>query len=246
MKKFLIFIFVFNELINSVNAQGIHIEFQSGFATFDMSALKKINNSLVKYIPLETRIVSSFPPYWYFQPSVILKSDKIGMGIFYNFQSTGSRISSADYSGEYRLDMKIHAHSPGIYVDCYLIPVYKFKLLAYSQIGFLYSNLRIDESIIIKDTTLMNYSYQFDCTNYLFEPGVKFDYKANSLGCEINFGYLFQFGDESFTTNTEESENPNVTLDRSIKPDWSGFRLGVSVYYFFKTKPKDDNSSHTK
>jgi len=34
-------------------------------------------------------------------------------GFVYTFQTTGSRVSSVDYSGEYRFDTKINCNSPG-------------------------------------------------------------------------------------------------------------------------------------
>jgi hypothetical protein len=203
-------------------SQAIKIGFQSGLGTYNMKDLQNFNKSLLRNLPFDTRIVAEFPSYWYYQPSIAVELNNLSIGILCFYNSTGSRISGKDYSGEYYLDMKIHTNSPGIFIETDLASVSRLKFSFTSGIGFLFSRLNINEHLKVGDNILTNDDYNFKSRNYYFQPGCKASYSWKSISFEINNGYLIQFGDRVFFGK--------------VKPNWDGFRIGISVLYYFKKR----------
>ena len=79
---------------------------------------------------------------------------------------------------------------------------------------------------------LTNTNYKFKALNYYIEPGINFLFTLKSFSFGLNLGYLIQFGDQAFYTGNYKK---NILFDTknqlSVKPDWTGIRVGVSVFY---------------
>lgn len=207
-------------IVKSCFAQGIEFGLGSGIGSYTMTDLKNINNKIVPTIPFEAKIVSNFPPYYYYLPYIVIRGNNFGFGICFNFESTGSRISSQDYSGEYRFDMTIHASSPCFYAE-YDIPTYNnIRVGIYSIIGLMFSNLKMNEYLHVSDTTITNNTYKFNVQNNLFEPGIEINYKIHFIGIKFNAGYLFQSGSDNLSV-IDPTNNANISLG-SVKPNWNG------------------------
>jgi hypothetical protein len=214
------------------NSQEFNFGFQTGIGTYSMKGLKNINKTVPQGLPFDTKLVSDFPAYFYYRPSIIIRFNDFGLGLVYSFQSTGSRISAKDYSGEYRFDMKIKSNTPGIYCEVKLSAENKFNFYLYSIIGPSFSNLETKEYFNVADTVLTNANYKFKAQNYYIEPGINFLFPVKAFSFGLNLGYLIQFGDQAFYTGNDKK---NILFDTknqvSVKPDWNGFRVGLSVFY---------------
>src|SRR4030042_3249631 len=114
--KFLTFLLIVIDF-HFLNAQNINICFQAGYGFYDMSTFSEINKTVLKQLPFEANIVSNYPAYRYYQPMIKTNKGLYDLGMLYLFQTTGSRISSKDYSGEYRFDAKINGHSLGFDIN---------------------------------------------------------------------------------------------------------------------------------
>jgi hypothetical protein len=95
-------------------AQNVSAEFQAGTGTYTMNDLKDFNRVIKEDIPFDTKIVSDFPPFLNYAACFKLQVNNANLGLVYSFQTTGSRISGQDYSGEYYFDMTINGHAPGV------------------------------------------------------------------------------------------------------------------------------------
>jgi hypothetical protein len=230
-KKALITLFLGISMIRA-NSQALEFGFQTGIGTYFMKGLRDINNSVTRGLPFDTKLIADFPAYFYYRPSMIIRFNNFSFGLIYSFQSTGSRISAKDYSGEYRFDMKVNSNTPGIYCEFKLSTEDKFNFNIYSIIGPSYSNLEIKEYFNIGDTVLTNSKYKFKAQNYYFEPGINFQVPVKAFSFGLTFGYLIQFGNQAFYTgNDKKNILINTKSQVSVKPDWNGIRVGLSVFY---------------
>jgi hypothetical protein len=212
-------------------SQDFKIGYEIGIGSFAMNGLKAINNDIMSGLPFDSRVVSNFPPYLFYEPGFYLKLHKIGLGVLYTFQSTGSRVSSKDYSGEFRFDMQTGSNSFGLYTDYDIWSDKKYTLSVNSTFRIMFSKLKIVEYFKLQDTVLADESVIFNSMNYSLEPGLDFSRSFGRLTVAINAGYLFCMWAEPFRSikyhdfilKTPESGKP-------VKPDWNGFRLGFSIF----------------
>jgi hypothetical protein len=222
----------------NINSQEFTLAFQTGIGSYSMSDLKSINEYITKSLPFDTKTVSDFPAYWYYRPGLLIKSERFTYGVVASFQSTGSRVSGQDYSGEYQFDMKVQSLSPGIYAEyCTKKPV-KCKVSVYSILGMSYSHLQMKEYFIVLDTVLVNASYHLSARNYYFEPGLSVSYPVGWFSFGLNAGYCLSFGGKAFTFDENNDGIKLIDPDshHTIAPDWSGFRIGLSVSFSIKRK----------
>lgn len=237
MKKTFLIVLLSLIIGNHVYSQELKIGFQTGIGTYSMSGLKEINKAVPQNLPFDTKLVSDFPANWYFRPAFSLQFDKISIGINYSFQSTGSRISAKDYSGEYHFDIQVNSNSPGIYSEVYLGPLKKAHLNLYSILGVSFSKLKLNEYLIALDQILTDETYSFKAQCFYIEPGFHLIYPVKFLNIGLYAGYIVQFGKQAFYTD----DNKNNKLyspgsSESIKPGWNGLRFGVSFYYILNLR----------
>jgi hypothetical protein len=240
MNKILYIIVLVLALDNYIYSQDLKVGFTTGIGTYSMSGLKTINKAITESLPFDTQVVSGFPLYLYYQPKVVMKFADFSFGLVYTFQSTGSRISGKDYSGEYRFDMKVNSNNPGIYAEINILSKNNYKFSIYSNGGFVFTNLKMNEYFNLQDTLLTDASTKFKALNYYFEPGINATYSLSPvLSLALNAGYFIQFGSKGFY---KESNKDYILTDpsnqKTINPDWNGIRVGISAYYAFHKKVK--------
>lgn len=231
IKRFLITLLLLISFVRA-NSQKLSFGFQTGIGTYSMRGLKNINNMVPQDLPFETKLTADFPAYFYYRPSVLIRYNDFDLGIVYSFQSTGSRVSSKDYSGEYRFDMKVKSSAPGIYGDLKISGEDIFNFNIYTIIGPSFSNLETKEYFKVADTLLTNAAYKFKAQNYFVETGVNFLIPVKAFSFAVNLGYLIQFGEQSFYTgNNKKNILYDAKTQSAVKPEWNGMRVGISVLY---------------
>jgi len=235
MRKTLYIAILMLIVFNQLYSQEFKIGYQQGIGKYSMSGLKDINKGIQPDLPFETEIVSDFPVYWYYRPSVSLKFKELEIGLVYSFQSTGSRISAKDYSGEYRFDMKVKSHNPGIFIGFDFIERNKMSYAVYSALGVTFSNLNMNEYLYVQETIVLNDDIKFKGLNYYLESGISLCYPVKFIDFAIYLWYCFPFGDQAFyTQNNKDYVLIDPVSSESVKPDWGGFRIGLSAYFTFK------------
>jgi hypothetical protein len=219
------------------NSQEISAGLQSGIGTYSMRDLKNINEIIIRELPFDTKTVANFPPFLYYSAVIKKQIRNVNLGIVYSFQSTGSRISGRDYSGEYRFDMIINSSAPGIYDEFILPSQGKAQFSFFSIFGVLFSKLKIDEFLTVLDNNVTDDTYRYKALNYYLEPGFSFSYPIKFLKIGINTGYLIQLRNRSFYS--VENKNYMLLNPQSgdlVRPGWNGIRAGLSVIYTFPGK----------
>jgi hypothetical protein len=224
---------------NIVWSQHLVTGISAGVGSYAMNDLKSLNQAVTP--SFASKLVSDFPPYLNYQYSLFLDEEKYCVGMFYSFQSTGSRISAKDYSGEYRFDLNVHSNNLGIYLSMNMLSKGNFRLSLYAKPGLAFSKLDLSEYFTILDTVLADTKLSCVATSFFLEPGVDFSvFILPSVTIGINAGYCLQKGGQNFHLDGEKESIlvvPNT--GQKIKPGWSGFRIGISLMYNLKLGKQD-------
>ena len=215
--------------ISSVTySQHIKVGVHTGIGAYSMKGLKELNAIVLKNLPFQASILSDYPPYFYYKPAILLSFDKLNAGFQVAYYSTGSRISSKDYSGEYLFNTKTNCIAPSVYLDYTLFSILKkYPVSLFSEGGITFSKLNLKEVLTVNDEEIINSSNAYKSKNYYLEPGLTFGYQIyRYFNLELNTSYFFQFDKNSFVSDKNEILNDG---EKSIGPDWSGLRFGLSV-----------------
>ncbi len=218
-------------------SQGVIAELQAGTGTYSMRDLKGLNRYIKNRLPFDTKIVADFPPFLNYSAILKFRIKNAYLGIIQSYQTTGSRISGRDYSGEYAFDITLNAYSPGIYSEFKINTVKKTELSFYSALGVMFTGMKMYERYVVLEEKFLDDRYNFRSKNLFLEPGLRVLYPAGCLNFAFNAGYLVQFGNGSFSS----AENKNNLLGNPltgdvVRPGWNGFRAGISVGWYFAKK----------
>jgi len=128
-------------------SQNLDFGIQTGIGFYNMNGLKSLNATVFKSLPFQAGVISDYPPFFYYKPVFFLSFNKFRVGLQASFYSTGSRISSKDYSGEYLFDTKTYCIAPSANIDFLLFTFCnKYKLFLFSEGGITYSSLELNAS----------------------------------------------------------------------------------------------------
>ena len=230
MKKLILTVLLAALGLGNILSQEFKIGFNTGIGSFAMKDLKSINTDIISSLPFDAKVVSDFPVYFFYEPNFHLNIKRIELGLLYTYQSTGSRASAKDYSGEFRFDMKTGSNSFGLSVGYDIWAKDKNKLAVNSTFRIMFSKLKMSEYFAVMDSVLVDNSADFNSKNYSMEPGLTFTRSfSHYFSMALNAGYLFCFGAQPFRS----LENSDYILhlpgsDKEVKPDWNGFRLGLT------------------
>jgi hypothetical protein len=131
-----------------------------------------MNNLIKDALPFDVKTTVNFPSFWYYKPTMIYSLEKyVNIGIAWSYQSSGSRISRQDYSGEYYFDNKIHKTSPSIIVGLEL-PISKLQLVLSNELGIEYSKLEVKEFISVGEFQHSDI-YKYKSVNYFYLPNIE-------------------------------------------------------------------------
>jgi hypothetical protein len=234
MKRVILLLLLLIFYSRGVYSQQVSIGFQLGTGTYSMSQLKTINDLVKHDLPFDTKTVANFPPFLNYSAAFLIRTGIVNTGLVYTFQSTGSRVSGKDYSGEYRFDMVIYSSAPGIYCAIDLLQQDKLLISFYSVFGTLFSNLKTSEFLRIQETRIMDETLKFKDFNFFAEPGFYISRPVKFLNIGFNAGYSIQFGNQSFYYRGNKNiKLVNPVTGNPVKPGWNGLRAGLSAFYTF-------------
>jgi len=237
MKKIL-FVFLLFVVIHSAssqpNIQSFNLGFEMGWATYSMSELKEINTIVLNNLPFPAKIVSDFPPYYYYKPRFVFEFDQSEFGVFFTRQSAGSRISSRDYSGEYLFEILTYAKSFGIHYLVKLNPGDLLEIGLYSDLGHYTSELEMMETLELFGEESLNEEYIFRTNSFFLEPGFSVSFQYQPVKLQLMAGYSYEFGKKGLSANTIEMIN--IYSGKNAKISWDGFRAGASLSYCISQK----------
>lgn len=214
--------------------QSMKIGMESGIGFYSMSDLKEFNSNIQDNLPIETELTSEFPPYFYYRPMVQVYNEDVHFGVFYLYQTTGSRISTKDYTGKYRFDMQIKSLSPGVHFRLNISDTKRLRINLYSNVGARFTHLKLDEYFKLYNNVLTNQTNKFESLNLFFEPGFNIEYPYKFLSFQFSAGYSINIKPEKLQSKNSEGWLYDDDNDKAVRPQWNGFRFGLSVYIILR------------
>jgi len=226
MKKFNLTIIVI--FVSMVSFSQIRIEAGYGYGTYSLNDLRGMNSEILGNLPVEGRITDDFPAQPYYNAGIFYQtSEKVYLGIIGNFNTTGSRISYKDYSGELKIDNILTSYSPGIAAGFKLMDK-KFSLYEETRISYAFTKLKMKEKILTSTDENV-----FKSSAVQIEPRFKLGYTISGLELGLHAGYLIDTGGKNRLTGNKDAVLQYTDSNEEIKTGWSGIRLGASVGYSF-------------
>lgn len=200
-------------------AQHIEIAVASGFAGCNMSELKDLNQHLMEDLPFESKVVSDFPAWFIYRASVVASTkEKYKIGVVYTHSSAGSRVSSADYSGEYRFDIAMTGNSVGLLLG---YEVFKYKQLDIrfnAIIGGILSTCSLNEYIQLYESDASN-NYSMKSLSFYLNPEIAINYRIGRFDAGIFGGFQYDTKGHLILSGQKTSTSTN----------WTGFRAGIAL-----------------
>lgn len=236
MKRYFLFILL-SCCVWGLKAQDFKLVLQTGYGFYDMSSFSKITQKNLSRLAFNAKVVSDYPPCLYYQPMLVIPLEYVDFGIAYLNQTTGSRISSKDYSGEYHLDTKLSCNSPAIFFGRRLAGFKLFRIDLSLLVGMNISNVKVEEFLQVGTEQHTN-DYKFSSSSGFFKPSIDLlvPWRRFSLG--LNCGYLKEFVRKDYI-QLDSNNNKLITQEQMENIDlWDGFRLGLSLSYAFSIKPQ--------
>jgi hypothetical protein len=230
-----IFAFGLILILFSMNSysQGFGLEYNLGMGQYKMAELKEINSQLITHLPFHAEVTEDFPVFVNHKFYVTYSFRKlVTIGAFYTYNSTGSRVSYSDYSGEYRFDNVISSHQPGFDIRFKLYDN-KFSLFLYSDAGYSFSNLDISEYFRLLEME-QSQSLKLYAGSWQAELGARAAYKWKMLAFGLFVGYAYDFKSTLHTKENKEDIYFNYYTNSEVTEDWSGLRFGLSAGILFK------------
>ena len=232
-KKITIITFLLGFILNSTLSQESNFGLQLGVGSYDMAQLKSINDEVLRSLQFDAKVTDNVSPFWYYKAYWIFPISKtVGLGFKLSFHSTASRISRADYSGEYRFDNKLYCLAPGLLLDIKLYSKSKFKIILYDETGMEFSKINLDEKIQIY-TSINEETKDYKSNNVYTELGLKYAYDFKRLSIGLNTGFLLDIKNGIINNSTKLIDFGN---GEGTRLSWTGFRIGVFVSYNLSSK----------
>lgn len=231
MKIQIIVTAIFFMVFLDVFSQSWHVGVGSGFMTHSQSPLKNFNKSIKEIIPFETEITDNFPTTSYFQGEIEFRYDQLIVGLIYTYNSTGSRVTSTDYSGSYYYDITLNGNIWGIYIGTFTKLNDRLKLHYNIETGEIFSSLKLKESISINNVGSNEDIENLYATGLYFKPNLKLSYEYAKFNFNLNCGYIIDTQSPFHLKDQEDATLLNPTTNEKIKTEWNGLMVGISVSY---------------
>lgn len=237
MHKLITLLLIFSSLVSQAQIHSIGVGI--GYGSTTMEDLKAINENVSNNITFEHGTTRSFPAWLTFSAQFrLMLGKRLSTGMNYYYNSSGSRISAKDYSGEYHFDQIIVGHSIGTGLYFRMNPLAKLALVLGLEGGGTYSELRIEEEIIIVDSgSSKNVNHLFATGIYVL-PVIEISYPVGPVVFGTKVGYNFSFLGK-LRYDGEEVTRPDGKS--KIRSDWSGYRILLSLNLPLKKNQKKED-----
>lgn len=237
LKKYIISLLMLTS--TQVFGQNIVLRMESGLGKFAMDDFRSLNASKLTALQFPAKLTSDFPSYLYYKPSAGVVLSNVELGLSCGYQSTGSRISAFDYSGEYRFDITLHSFTPAAYASFKATKVGPIGVNIGFTFGAEYSKFKSSEFYLLQGEGLKNELFRSSVSNLFSEPSVIVSYPYNSFGLSFTVSYYISIADDPVKITTiEQNFMGTFTRVSKYETDWSGYRVGLSLSYTFMRESK--------
>lgn len=237
MKKCFLLAVLLWSVANS-QSQDFVMGLQMGLGRYKMEELKSYNDFVVYRAPIEPQQIDDYPPYYFYQPHISLYWSRFELGLNLSFQSTGSRYSLEDYSGEYRYDTRPKTTGFGVLTNYCLNPQNSVQIIPTSNIGWYTTKVRMEEYLALGYDEVVDESFEFNSSEIYWKPGLKIAFPLSFLILDLNVGYVLQLKGSVLNTHTRNGSHDLMLFGKPIHTGWNGWRVGFGVSLNFSKLQK--------
>jgi hypothetical protein len=227
MKNFILFLGI---ILPAQCFSQVHASFSFGVAGFSMKEMKRYQPQIKMQLPVDAKIIESFPSYWSYEFSLTGEvNDWMRLGAITGYTSTGGRMHYADYSGEIACNQTTTAKMIGLQAEVLLNPNEGPPVVFVCKTGATLGHYTFDMLVDINHNADSEH-YKFVANNAFIESGLNI-YKQiiRNLSVTLYGGYNINvYKDKVKLTNNRDL----YLLDQNGKPvhlDWTGFRVSVGI-----------------
>jgi hypothetical protein len=210
-------------------AQSLTAGLNIGLGSYSMTSLKALQDYRMEYSGLPAMVTDNFPANWNsgVELGVCFPRFPSRLTAFYQFSSTGARVSSKDYSGEMKLDVVANCNQFGIGAEQDVVRARFFSLSASGKISFLFSEVKTLDLLRIYNQ-VQREEYRFTSNGGGLEPGIIAGFNFLFFRIGLYGGYLFSFSEE---LHLQGNRKAFLTLptDEKVQAEWSGWRAAIKV-----------------
>jgi len=208
--------------------QELRASFTAGVGTYRMQSLKTYIEIVNESLPFSPDLVDAFPPSLWYSAEVAVSRGDFSWGLAVSYNSTGSRVSLKDYSGEYLSDRMLSAISPGFTAE-YLLPplAARITLTPGAMLGVTFSTMKVDETLVVDEEFIEDNHEDFGAFSLYSGPSLSLAWAMTSaVSLELQTGYILNYGIGRFKP---KKERDSWSGSYEIHPDWNGLRCGLSL-----------------
>jgi hypothetical protein len=191
-----------------------------------MSDLKAMNDEVISQIPFEVKLVEDFPAWFVYRAGMaIVLNEKFKVGVVYNHSSTGSRLSYADYSGEYHFDITTQGNSIGLLLGYNVFQYKNIDIQFDATIGAMLSTCNFSENLNVYAIQQSD-NLSMKSASFVAMPELSVNYWFGLFGAGLFGAYQYDVGGQLNLSGQKSTTTTN----------WSGFRGGVVLRLKFPKK----------
>jgi hypothetical protein len=226
MYRIKVFLYLTLLSINAYN-QVVSLSIGSGIGTCQMKDLKSFQNTLWSELPVEAKVVSSFPVFPLYNIKVVVHTKYLEIGNAYSFTSTGSKIHYSDYSGEISILQIVNSHQASVLLYPVFSRTEKSKFLGLFKSTVVFNNYSLKQKFSVYDQAVSD-QWDLKSTSLAFSLGLSYCIRMKPIEIRSEVEYLI---DAKGALHLKEDRDSQLTdVDGTpVKTNWSGLRIGISI-----------------
>lgn len=212
----------------SAYSQEITIEYQPGYGTYNMSAMKDHLKQVLQSNPLRgVKTTDNFSGHLTHDLRMGCLINKHHFGVLFSHMNTAGQNHLADYSGEYKYRMRVYGNKLGAFYRFALAEPGKFTPFIELSAGGVFSTAKIHASLMINDAGTEKDEIKLKGTNLFVQPALGVFYRFCSFASiSASLGYEWD------PITSMSMEGNKATIDA----DWTGLRINAGIITYFKIK----------
>ena len=211
-----------------LTAQRNSIMMKTGYGSFRMEDMKKLQESFMKEAIIPYKVTASFPAFLIFEIQYIIEvNEGTAFGAQFGYESTGGRLHYGDYSGESYANQALDAFTVGFNASEYLKSEEKYAIPIFVNVDAVFTSLKIESSLRVghqQETEQL----KFSSIGISFEPGVGYRRYFSSFVLGFDVGYEINLNDRLYFSEDKQAYLTDIN-DNPLKAQWSGFRMKLGA-----------------
>lgn len=209
-------------------AQRSTIMIKTGYGSFSMKDMKKLQNSFLKESPIPYKVTASFPSFLTFELQYTLAvNEDVAFGAQFGYESTGGRLHYGDYSGETYVNQALDAFTVGVNTLEYLKNEEKYAIPIFINVDAVFTSLMIESSLRIGSQEESE-ELKLSSIGVSFEPGIGYRRYFSWFVLGVDLGYKLNLNDKLYFGEDKQSYLVDAD-DKALKAQWSGLRMKLGA-----------------